>query len=220
MILISFYWLLILSYIFAVYAQQCEQFDGCYHNPDGKIGNTTTLATATACCKLCTDTTSCASFTWWDNQCNVFRTVTKVNEGKCTSGVISPSIRPNFIFWFPDTVRAESVGGVYGHPITKTPFYNELAANGTAFTQCHVLHTQCAPSRHAMVTGRYLHTTGHRTQTHAVQATEPNMFKYLKEAGYNVYWFGKGDILARDAFNDSLTYWSGPSAGAKAAEKK
>jgi len=88
--------------------------------------------------------------------------------------------QPNIIFWFPDETRAESLGGAYGHPLTKTPNYNRLAASGTAFTNCHVLHTQCAPSRHAMTTGRYLHTLGHRTQTHAVQDWEPNMFRYLK----------------------------------------
>jgi hypothetical protein len=91
--------------------------------------------------------------------------------------------RPNFVFYFPDTVRAESCGGVYGNPVVKTPFLDALAKNGTAFTQAHVLHTQCAPSRHAIVTGRYLHTTGHRTQAHGVEMWEPDIFKYLHDAG-------------------------------------
>lgn len=43
--------------------------------------------------------------------------------------------RPNFVFYFPDTVRAESCGGIYGNPVVKTPFLDALAKNGTAFTQ-------------------------------------------------------------------------------------
>lgn len=95
--------------------------------------------------------------------------------------------RPNFVFYFPDTVNAESCGGVYGNPVAKTPFLDGLAKEGTLFTQAHVLHTQCAPSRHAIVTGRYMHTTGHRTQSHGVEEWEPDVFKYLHDAGTQSY---------------------------------
>lgn len=86
--------------------------------------------------------------------------------------------RPNFVFYFPDTIAAESCGGEYGNPVTETPFMDALAKEGTLFKQAHVLHTQCAPSRHAIVTGRYMHTTGHRTQSHGVEEWEPDVFKY------------------------------------------
>eukprot|EP01043_Picozoa_sp_COSAG02_P010351 COSAG02_NODE_362_length_23815_cov_27.096981_14_plen_187_part_00 len=87
--------------------------------------------------------------------------------------------RPNFVFYFPDTIAAESCGGEYGNPVTETPFMDALAKEGTLFKQAHVLHTQCAPSRHAIVTGRYMHTTGHRTQSHGVEEWEPDIFKCL-----------------------------------------
>ena len=94
------------------------------------------------------------------------------------------------VFYFPDTISAESVGGkVYGNPVVETPWFDTLAARGTTFAQCHVLHTQCAPSRHAMLTGRYLHTTGHRTQDHGVEPWEPDLFKALHEAGYYINWY-------------------------------
>ena len=94
------------------------------------------------------------------------------------------------VFYFPDTISAESVGGkVYGNPVVETPWFDALAARGTTFAQCHVLHTQCAPSRHAMLTGRYLHTTGHRTQDHGVEPWEPDLFKALHEAGYYINWY-------------------------------
>jgi len=113
---------------------------------------------------------------------------------------------PNFVFYFPDETRAESLG-TYGHPITKTPNFDRLAKQGTLFQQAHVLHTQCSPSRCALTTGRYMHTTGHRTQTHLVQNYEPNMFKYLKNANYTVQWYGKNDMLSQDSFPTSVSHW-------------
>ena len=46
------------------------------------------------------------------------------------------------------------------------------------------MHTQCSPSRCTMLTGRYMHVLGHRTQTHLVQDYEMNYYRALKEAGY------------------------------------
>ena len=87
--------------------------------------------------------------------------------------------RPNFVFYFPDTIAAESCGGEYGNPVTETPFMDALAKEGTLFKQAHVLHTQCAPSRHAIVTGRYMHTTGHRTQSHGVEVRKRHFLSHL-----------------------------------------
>ena len=116
--------------------------------------------------------------------------------------------RPNIVFYFPDETRAESLG-TFGHPITKTPNYDRLAATGVVFTQAHVLHTQCAPSRHAMITGRYLHTTGHRTQDHGVEAWERNIWMDLHENGYYNCMFGKNDMLSGDSFKQYVNYWEG-----------
>lgn len=52
-----------------------------------------------------------------------------------------------------------------------------------------------------------MHVNGHRTQTHLLQAWEPNMFSYLKAAGYSTLMLGKNDMLAAEAFNSSFTYW-------------
>jgi len=37
---------------------------------------------------------------------------------------------------------------------------------------------------------------------------EPNLFRYLRQAGYDVYWFGKNDALAAQCFDDSVTVWN------------
>lgn len=36
--------------------------------------------------------------------------------------------RPNFVFFFPDEMRAESLG-TYGHPITQTPNFDRFAGS-------------------------------------------------------------------------------------------
>ena len=43
------------------------------------------------------------------------------------------------------------------------------------------MHTQCSPSRCTMLTGRYMHVLGHRTQTHLVQDYEMNYYRAMKE---------------------------------------
>ncbi|MHB8645446.1 MAG: sulfatase-like hydrolase/transferase, partial [Thermomicrobiales bacterium] len=110
----------------------------------------------------------------------------------------------NFVFFVPDELRAESVG-CYGHPLAQTPTMDRLAAEGTRFVQCHVQHPVCSPSRCSFMTGWYPHVRGHRTLWHLLRPDEPNLLRYLKEAGYAVYWGGKNDLLAPESFAASVT---------------
>lgn len=116
--------------------------------------------------------------------------------------------RPNIVFYFPDTIRADALG-TYGHPLSKTPNFDRLASQGVLFEDHHVQHTQCSPSRCATFTGRYMHVLGHRTQTHLIREYEDNMFKYLKQSNYTTILLGKNDVLSSQSFNDSLSFWDG-----------
>ena len=115
--------------------------------------------------------------------------------------------RPNIILFFPDTLRAESHGAYNNTLPNLTPHFDAFAATGTLFEQAHVAHTQCSPSRATMLTGRYMHVLGHRTQIHLLRAYEQNYFRVLKEAGYHVKWLGKNDALSKAAFNLSVSSW-------------
>ena len=110
----------------------------------------------------------------------------------------------NFVIFMPDEMRAESAG-CYGHPLVRTPNLDRMAAEGTTFTQCYAQHPVCSPSRGSMFTGWYPHVAGHRTLWHLLRPHEPNTLKYLKQAGYDVRWYGKNDLLAVDSFPDSVT---------------
>ena len=105
----------------------------------------------------------------------------------------------NFVFFYPDEMRAESVG-CYGHPLVQTPNFDRVAAEGTRFDQCHVQHTVCSPSRCSIMTGWYPHSAGHRTLWHLLRPHEPSLFRYLKEAGYHIEWHGKNDLYSPESF--------------------
>ena len=91
--------------------------------------------------------------------------------------------RPNIILFYPDTLRAES-HGAYGVGLPGlTPHFDAFAETGTLFEQAHVAHTQCSPSRATMMTGRYMHVLGHRTQIHLVRAYEENYCAFAGRRG-------------------------------------
>ena len=126
-----------------------------------------------------------------------------------------PPRKPNIIFYMPETLRAESLA-CYGHPLVKTPNFDRLARQGVRFEQCHVQNTVCGPSRCSLMTGWPVHVRGHRSLYYFLHQDEPNLFRYLKQNGYDVYWYGKNDLLAPESFPDSVTEWGPRPARGKA----
>jgi len=110
----------------------------------------------------------------------------------------------NFVIFMPDEWRAECAGS-YGHPAARTPHLDRFAAEAARFDQCYIQHPVCGPSRCSMFTGWYPHTAGHRTLWHLLRPHEPNLFRYLIDAGYDVRWYGKNDLLAAESFAASVT---------------
>lgn len=115
--------------------------------------------------------------------------------------------RPNLILFFPDELRADALGA-YGNPVCKTPNFDRLAREGARFENCHVQNPVCAQSRCSLLTGWPTSVRGHRSLYYLLRPDEPNLFRYLRQAGYDVFWFGKNDALAQASFNDSVTEWS------------
>ncbi|MGZ3376245.1 MAG: sulfatase-like hydrolase/transferase [Phenylobacterium sp.] len=115
--------------------------------------------------------------------------------------------RPNLILFFPDELRADALG-CYGNPVCRTPNFDRLAAEGAQFANCHVQYPVCGASRCSLLTGWPVSVRGHRSLYYFLRPEEPNLFRYLRQAGYDVFWYGKNDALAQASFKDSVTEWS------------
>ena len=123
--------------------------------------------------------------------------------------------QPNLILFMPDELRADALA-CYGNPLTRTPNFDKLAQEGTRFANCHVQFPVCGASRCSLLTGWPTSVRGHRSLFYFLRPYEPNMFRYLRQAGYDVFWYGKNDALAAESFYQSVTMWNYPeSAPAK-----
>ncbi|MGB8454601.1 MAG: sulfatase-like hydrolase/transferase [Anaerocolumna sp.] len=109
----------------------------------------------------------------------------------------------NYVLFFPDELRAESLG-CYGNTKINTPNFERLAREGVLFEQCHVQNPVCSPSRCSLFTGQYVHVNGHRTLWNLIKPYEKNLFRYFKEAGYEVRIYGKNDLFSEGAIPHSV----------------
>ncbi len=109
----------------------------------------------------------------------------------------------NYVFFFPDEMRASSVS-CYGNKHAKMPNFDKLADEGVRFENCIVQNPVCSPSRSSLMSGLYVHNFGHRTLWHLLRQNEPSLFRYLKQAGFDIAWFGKNDLYSQDYLEEIL----------------
>ena len=103
--------------------------------------------------------------------------------------------RPNIVIFNPDHYRGEALGHL-GNPCVHTPNLDELAeTNAVSFRNAFCQNPVCTPSRCCFMTGWYPHVRGHRTIFHMLRDDEPDLLSRLKNAGYFVWWGGKGDLI-------------------------
>jgi len=114
---------------------------------------------------------------------------------------------PNIIIFVADEMRGDclSLEGERNH-IIKTPNIDNLVRDGFAFTNCFTVSPVCVPSRIAIFTGQYVHSSGHRSLYQLIQSHEENLFKFLKNKGYEVMYIGRNDAFSKNAFKVSVTH--------------
>ena len=110
--------------------------------------------------------------------------------------------RPNVVLFVEDQWRANAAG-YWGNPVIQTPNTDLVAGQGAGFKWCFVQNPVSTPSRASMASGWYCHVRGHRTMHHMLRAHEPNLLRYFKDAGYHVWWGGKNDMVAMEAWDTS-----------------
>lgn len=104
------------------------------------------------------------------------------------------SIRPNIVIFYLDDMGYGDPG-CYGGKLAPTPHIDSLAAGGVRFTDGYVSACVCAPSRLALMTGRYQARSGHDSNF-GRPGTEPPLTDrtigdLLKSAGYATGLGGK-----------------------------
>ncbi len=114
--------------------------------------------------------------------------------------------RPNILIILTDDQRQSAMQAM---PKTKRWFGTE----GTTFPNGYVTTPSCCPSRASILTGRYVHNNGVRTQAGPAFDETTSVARYLKDAGYNTGYVGKYvhyyDLSARAPYWDRWTYWKG-----------
>ncbi|MEA2146208.1 MAG: choline-sulfatase, partial [Solirubrobacteraceae bacterium] len=97
---------------------------------------------------------------------------------------------------------------MYGHPLVQTPNLSELAAGATVFDSAYSAYPLCAPSRAAMLCGRYASAVEVWDNAAELRAGTPTAVHALRAAGYHTAVAGKMHFVGPDqlhGFEERLT---------------
>jgi len=117
---------------------------------------------------------------------------TSKSKPKTKSVAKNASDRPNFVFIFADDLGYGDLA-CYGHPYAKTPTLDQLAKEGTRYTQAYAAGPTCNPSRTGIMTGRCVARFEKRTDDFDF-GDRVTVTELLKKNGYATGHFGKWHI--------------------------
>ncbi|MEZ5965365.1 MAG: sulfatase [Planctomycetota bacterium] len=98
--------------------------------------------------------------------------------------------RPNVVVVLADDHACHAISA-YGSRINRTPNIDRLAATGMRFDRAYVTNSICAPSRAVLLTGKYGHRNGQRTNGETFDGAQVTLPKLLRAAGYQTGLIGK-----------------------------
>ncbi len=107
-------------------------------------------------------------------------------------------LQPNILIIFTDDQGYADLG-CYGSKNNRTPRMDQLAKEGTRFTNFYSQHV-CGPSRSALLTGRY----PIRSKGWGMPADEITFAELIRTAGYETVCIGKWDVSNRKPIVDRM----------------
>ncbi|MEM6911687.1 MAG: sulfatase-like hydrolase/transferase [Verrucomicrobiota bacterium] len=104
--------------------------------------------------------------------------------------------KPNIILVLCDDLGYGDLG-ITGHPYVKSPHLDQFAREGMRFENGYMSAAWCAPSRYALMSGRYpIH---YFQETKEMETEAPNLYRVLASVGYRTAHFGKWHMSGRGA---------------------
>jgi arylsulfatase A-like enzyme len=128
--------------------------------------------------------------------------------GATSGGKAGGDRRPNFVFFLGEGARSDEFSAT-GNKIISTPHLDRIIQEGITFRNGFVTYALCLPSRASILTGLYPHRTGaidNRAGTllgqsgvleshgRRIPESVPTIADMLRQAGYEVGFFGKAHI--------------------------
>lgn len=116
--------------------------------------------------------------------------------------------KPNIIFIMSDDHAAHAIS-CYDSKINKTPNIDRIAEEGMRLDNCFCTNSICAPSRAAILTGRYNHLNGVKTLGDNFDSGQQTVQKIMQEDGYQTALIGKWH-LGHGGIHDptGFDYWN------------
>ena len=97
---------------------------------------------------------------------------------------------PNIVYIMSDDHGYQTLS-CYGSDLIQTPNLDRIANEGMRFNRAFVTNSICGPSRAVMLTGKYSHLNGFRTNRDRFDGSQPHLAKYLQQAGFQTAVIGK-----------------------------
>jgi arylsulfatase A-like enzyme len=98
--------------------------------------------------------------------------------------------KPNILFIMTDDHTTQAMS-CYGSKLIQTPNLDRIAKEGMLFNNCYVNNAICAPSRAAILTGKFSHINGLTDNAKVFDGTQMTYPKLLQQAGYETAVIGK-----------------------------